>query len=168
MRYTLQNMSIYPVQKRLYLLLVVLSFFFFLIALGPGLLPNSSSSAFSWQRRFFHVLCHQDPLRSFTLNGQVMAVCARCIGIYGAFFLVMFLMPFLVLFYTVINRVGLQLIVLSIAINFVDIIGNGIDIWTNTLYSRSLIGALFGLFLSLFLTNEFFKREHKTEESYGK
>lgn len=33
-------------------------------------------------RRFFSVVCHQDPARSFWVAGAPVAVCVRCLGIY--------------------------------------------------------------------------------------
>lgn len=32
--------------------------------------------------QFFSVICHQDPVRSFWIEGAPMGVCARCLGIY--------------------------------------------------------------------------------------
>jgi uncharacterized membrane protein len=33
-------------------------------------------------RSFFSRLCHQDPMRSFMIEGSPVAVCVRCLGIY--------------------------------------------------------------------------------------
>lgn len=33
-------------------------------------------------RSFFSRLCHQDPARSFAIQGSPVAVCVRCLGIY--------------------------------------------------------------------------------------
>jgi uncharacterized membrane protein len=33
-------------------------------------------------RSFFSRLCHQDPARSFIVEGSPVAVCVRCLGIY--------------------------------------------------------------------------------------
>ncbi len=33
-------------------------------------------------RSFFSRLCHQDPARSFVVDGSPVAVCVRCLGIY--------------------------------------------------------------------------------------
>jgi uncharacterized membrane protein len=33
-------------------------------------------------RSFFSRLCHQDPTRSFVIQGSPVAVCVRCLGIY--------------------------------------------------------------------------------------
>jgi len=34
-------------------------------------------------RSFFSQLCHQDPTRSFVVQGSPVAVCVRCLGIYS-------------------------------------------------------------------------------------
>ena len=34
---------------------------------------------------FFSLICHQDPLRSWTLGGEPFGVCIRCTSIYFAF-----------------------------------------------------------------------------------
>jgi uncharacterized membrane protein len=33
-------------------------------------------------RKFFSIVCHQDPARSFWIAGAPLAVCIRCLGIY--------------------------------------------------------------------------------------
>jgi uncharacterized membrane protein len=33
-------------------------------------------------RKFFSIVCHQDPARSFSIHGAPVAVCVRCLGIY--------------------------------------------------------------------------------------
>lgn len=96
-----------------------------------------------------------------------MAVCSRCLGIYGGFAIIVLLMPLIPRFFTVINSLLLKLIVISIVVNLLDVIANQFSIWSNTLHSRLLLGASFGIFLALYLTNEFFKQIGKTEKSYG-
>lgn len=41
--------------------------------------------------RFFALICHQNPLRSWTLAGAVFPVCIRCISIYAGFFVALVL-----------------------------------------------------------------------------
>lgn len=155
-------------QKNWYFFLVVTSILLVLIALGPGLFKNGLIYGRSWQHLAFDFLCHQNPDRSFLLNGELMAVCSRCLGIYGTFMIGVLLMPLIPHFLAVINAQYLKLIVITIVINFLDVLGNSIGIWTNTLLSRFLLGSLFGLFLALYLSDEFFKRTNKPKESYGK
>ena len=155
-------------QQSLYLLLAVVSVGLFIITLGPGLFNQPDLYGYSWQHRVFDLVCHQMHDRSYSLHGASLAVCSRCTGIYGGFALAVLLMPVISQHFTVINSFFLKLIVVSIVVNFLDALGNHIGVWTNTLHSRFLLGAWFGVATALLLTNEFFKQIHKTEEDYGK
>ncbi len=55
----------------------------FLVAVLPLLLPNSLVAASA--HFAFTGLCHQDPTRSLQMNGDTMAACLRCSGIYLGF-----------------------------------------------------------------------------------
>jgi uncharacterized membrane protein len=55
------------------------------LALAPvaaPLLAASHPGSALLIRSFFSRLCHQDPSRSFVLEGSPVAVCVRCLGIY--------------------------------------------------------------------------------------
>ncbi len=130
----------------------------FVIALGPGLFNNSPVIYKSWQFHAFHLLCHQDADRSFLIDGTQMAVCARCIGIYSSFFTGVILMPVLILIKKVKSRFYFRLLVGTIILNFVDVLSNQFEFWTNTNWSRFFLGALFGLSAAFLLANEFFKK----------
>lgn len=160
-------MEIKPHQMGLYVPLLIVSLVLLGIGLGPGLFHESSFLGYSWQHKVFDLLCHQDPLRSYTLNGETMALCTRCTGIYGSFAIIVLLMPVIARFFTVINEVMVKLILVTIVLNLADVLLNSIGIWTNTLHSRFLLGVIFGGSLALLLTNEFFKKLSKTEKSYG-
>jgi uncharacterized membrane protein len=53
-----------------------------LAPLAAPLLAASHPLAALLIRNFFSRLCHQDPSRSFFLDGSAVAVCVRCLGIY--------------------------------------------------------------------------------------
>ena len=144
--------------RALYSIVFIGSSLLLIIALGPGLFGNPSIPYVSFQFEAFHALCHQDPLRSFTLKGSQMAVCARCMGIYSAFFFGVILMPVLVLIKKVKFRYYFRLLIGTIILNLTDVIGNQFDFWTNTNGSRFLLGSLFGLSSAILLSNEFFKK----------
>ena len=154
-------------QQGIYFPLLITSLGLLVIGLGPGLFHQPDLGGYSWQHQVFDMVCHQQPDRSFFINGQAMAVCSRCLGIYGGFALIVLLMPLIPRFFSVINSVLLKLIMVSIVVNLVDVIANHFSIWSNTLHSRFWLGASFGVFLALYLANEFFKRIVKKEESYG-
>ncbi len=160
-------MEVRAQQQRIYFALLATSLGLLLIGLGPGLFNQSDLSGYSWQHLVFDMVCHQNPERSFYINGQAMAVCSRCLGIYGGFASIMLLMPLIPRFINVINSLLLKLIMVSIVVNLVDVIANQFSVWSNTLHSRFWLGASFGVILALYLTNEFFKQIDKTEESYG-
>jgi uncharacterized membrane protein len=67
------------------LLKLKLSFAIFALALtplaAPLLAPNHPLIALVI-RSFFSRLCHQDPGRSFMVDGSPIAVCVRCLGVY--------------------------------------------------------------------------------------
>lgn len=161
-------MQVKTQQLGIYFPLLITSILIVIIALGPGLFHQSFFAGYSWQHRLFDLLCHQDPIRSYSVNGETMAVCARCIGIYGSFASIMVLMPLIPRFIPVINHVFLKLIIVTIVLNIVDVLLNSIGFWTNTLLSRFLLGSIFGASLAAYLTSEFFKQISKEEESYGK
>jgi uncharacterized membrane protein len=55
------------------------------VALAPLAAPLLAAShpLAAWLiRSFFSRLCHQDPARSFMVDGSPVAVCVRCLGIY--------------------------------------------------------------------------------------
>jgi uncharacterized membrane protein len=64
---------------------IKLSFVFLALTLAPlaaPLLAPSHPLIALLIRNFFSRLCHQDPSRSFMVEGSPVAVCVRCLGIY--------------------------------------------------------------------------------------
>jgi hypothetical protein len=56
---------------------------------------------------------------------------------------------------------------LTIGVNAIDIAGNAMGLWVNTLESRFILGSLFGLSIAMLITNEFFKTTTNSEDTYG-
>lgn len=161
-------MTVITFQNRgLYVLVATGSILLFLIALGPGLFHEFAHLNTTWQFKVFDILCHQDFARSYSLNESQMAVCARCIGIYGAFSIGVLLMPLFAQISQIKGRYYFKLMMGTIILNFIDVGGNLLEVWTNTNESRLILGILFGISVALFLTNEFFEKLN-AEESYGK
>jgi len=146
--------------RLLYLSVAVLALLTFGAALGPGLFNVGST----WQYLLFDKLCHQIPSRSYSVNGTQMAVCSRCIGIYGAFTLGWLLMVFISMINSKTRRYGLKLLSFVLLLNFTDIIGNYFGFWSNTLHSRLLFGALLGFAAVFLLADEFFNLKTKKTE----
>ena len=136
-------------------LLFGLAFLFF-SALGPGFFSNSEVVFHSWQFAIFDALCHQDPARSFSINGLQMAVCARCFGIYSALLSGWIFMPVYALLRVDSKNLEKNWLIAAIILNLADVSGNYFGLWTNTLISRFVMGSLFGLPLAFILVNEFF------------
>lgn len=130
--------------------------FLFIAALGPGLFSVSAPVVNNWQFAVFDVLCHQDPARSFTVSGIQMAVCARCLSIYGALLMGWILLPVYAYLKKGKSKIEKGWLIAAILLNLADVSGNYFGLWTNTLISRFILGALFGLPLAFILVHEFF------------
>ncbi|WP_421773625.1 DUF2085 domain-containing protein [Gracilimonas sp.] len=128
----------------------------FVAALGPGMFSASFTTVTSWQFAVFDVLCHQDPARSFTVSGIQMAVCARCFGIYSALLMGWILLPVYAYLGKGKSKVEKGWLIAAILLNLADVSGNYFGLWTNTLISRFILGALFGLPSAFILVDEFF------------
>src|SRR5699024_9330561 len=115
--------------KSLYALTLSLSVLLVLIALGGGLWGQQSPWFLQWQHKLFHGLCHQIPERSFWINGQPMAVCSRCFGIYAGF-LAGLISAF---FIGASIKKGLpkKILLIVLILNIVDVIGNALNFWQN-------------------------------------
>lgn len=147
-------------QKLLYGLAVVLSSVLVLIALGGGLFGQSEPWFLQLQHKLFADLCHQEPARSFWLNGQPMAVCSRCFGIYSGFFVGLITILFLEKKLKQLNTKKILLV--TLILNIVDVAGNLLGFWQNTLISRSIAGFLLGTTAALVLGQAFIKPYHLT------
>lgn len=152
--------------KALYAIVLAMAAFLFFTGLGPGLTPDVYGMTPTWHYDIFHMLCHQDPDRSFSLNGYQMAVCSRCLGIYSMLLLSMLLMPLYAFFQKTTQKTEFIWLIAAIVLNFIDVAGNFLGIWNNTLNSRLVMGGLFGLMLPLVLTNDFFSLIKRSD--YGK
>lgn len=149
--------------RLLYAGVAVSSAFLLIIALGPGL-TSAPFNPLSWHYQIFDLLCHQDAHRSYFLSGVPMAVCARCIGIYSALFAGWMLMPLVASFKRFSKKTEKWLLTSAILVNFIDVTGNFLGFWTNTLNSRFLLGIFLGLAAALFLTTDFFKKTTQSED----
>lgn len=155
-------------QISLYLLVLVLTFAVLVSALGGGLFNQEFPWIFQWQHQAFFNFCHQIPERSFWINGQPMAVCSRCIGIYSGFAAGWILLPL-----WSVKKIGgwsMKKVALGfVLINFFDIVGNMLGFWENTLVSRSALGYTIGFSAALIFSGAFFKINIKSKgEHYGR
>lgn len=144
-------------EKPLYFMVLVLSAFLFVIALGGGLFGQQAPWFMQWQHRLFVHLCHQMPDRSFWLNGQPMAVCSRCLGIYSGLFTGLVIGP--VLGRWIQKSYLKKFLLVTVILNIVDVTGNIAGFWTNTLLSRFVIGFSLAVIAGLILAQAFIKTQ---------
>lgn len=144
-------------QRNLYLLVLGLISVVVLTALGGGMFNQQGPWQLQWQHQMFSDLCHQSPERSFWLNGQPMAVCSRCIGIYAGFAFGWILLPVLALSTFTQNWPMKKGALAVVILNFIDIIGNILNLWENTLVSRLVLGSAIGTTAAFIFSGDFFK-----------
>jgi uncharacterized membrane protein len=115
--------------------LAILALALVLAPLAAPLLAASHPFAALLIRNFFSRLCHQDPSRSFVVDGSAVAVCVRCLGIYwgaavGAL---------------VRLRMGRRLLAVAMVLNLVDI-ATGMLHWHGNLpIFRFFLGLMLGV-----------------------
>lgn len=97
-----------------------------------------------WAQEVFGWLCHQDPSRSFAPGDVVLAICARCVGVYAGFVLAL---PAVVVARHVSRTLGMWLhggLVVQVAVFGFDLIPHGPTI-------RAISGQLFAVGVVYFL-----------------
>lgn len=156
-------------QSGLYLLVLVLMFAVVISALGGGLFNQQSPWISQWQHQAFFDFCHQIPERSFWINGQPMAVCSRCIGIYSGFTVGWLLLPLWSVEKSASGWSMKKIALAFVLINFFDIVGNMLGFWQNTLVSRLAMGYTMGISAALIFTGDSFKVKIKSKgNNYGR
>lgn len=144
-------------QLNLYLLVLFLVFAVVIVAFGGGLFNQQSPWFSQWQHQAFLNLCHQAPERSFWFNGQPMAVCSRCIGIYSGFTFGWLLLPVWSMTKLTNGWSMKKIAFVVLLLNFLDIVGNILGFWENTLVSRLAFGGIMGITAALIFSGDFFK-----------
>lgn len=155
----------------LYLLVLVLIAVMVIMALGGGLFGQQQYWLLQWQHQALARLCHQIADRSFWIGSQPMAVCSRCLGIYGGFAFGWMLLPITGFWKAGSSRSrSLKKILIATAvINLADIVGNYAAFWENTLTSRLILGGLLGIAAAVLFSGVFFNRNKElTGKHYGK
>jgi uncharacterized membrane protein len=142
-------------KPKLYSFILVLIFSVLVIALGGGIFNQNEAWSVQWQHRLFQGLCHQIPDRSFWIQGQPMAVCSRCFGIYFGFATGWVLMVPVMYIRKLMDISINKIILIAIAANAMDFTGNILGLWENTLISRWGLGTAIGWSSALLFINEF-------------
>lgn len=104
--------------------------------------------------KFFSYLCHQMPSRSFFLHEHQFAVCTRCFGFYGGFFLGIILYPFVRNLRDTEPLPRFWLFAAMIPMG-IDWSLTFFDIWENTHYSRFITGVILGAACAFFIVPAF-------------
>lgn len=116
----------------------------FLMLMASGFVFWDAGSLHQLSHEAFRKLCHQQSGRSFSVDGNNMAVCTRCFGIYAGLCctaLVGMLYPRGI---RVSLKSALWVAGLVFLLNTADVAGNFIGWWTNTGPSRFAAGLLAG------------------------
>jgi len=113
---------------------------FLAVAAAPvaaPLLAGSHPLAALLIRNFFSRLCHQDPARSFVVDGSRVAVCVRCMGIYCGAVVGAFLRTG--------KAVAGRLLVVALLLNLFDVVASMLHWHGNLPWPRFLLGLLLGM-----------------------
>jgi uncharacterized membrane protein len=113
------------------------------LALALALTPLAAPLLAAWHpltalliRNFFSSLCHQNPARSFVIQGSPAAVCVRCLGIYSGAALGMLA--------GLRDASAMRLLGLALLLNLLDVTC-GMLHWHGDLpWTRFLLGVLLG------------------------
>jgi uncharacterized membrane protein len=153
--------------KNLFALVLSSIIAFLIVALGGGVFGQQEPWQLQWQHQAFGHLCHQMPDRSFWISGQPMAVCSRCLGIYSGFALGWILLPFSSYFNILEHQHISTTAIAVVIINLVDIVGNLVGFWQNSLISRLILGGSLGLVVALLFSGSYFRSIIKSMDIYN-
>lgn len=146
------------VTTKLYVLVLILTSLSFVASLGGGVFHQEALSPYQrFTRAMFHQVCHQVPERGLVVNGTPTAVCSRCLGIYGGTWAGILVLGGLVGIFAMPLRTltwSFRAILAALGIIALDVVGNGLGLWTNTHLSRILTGVFLGLAVSWLLAGE--------------
>src|SRR3984893_17401394 len=106
-----------------------------LAPLAAPLLAASHPGSALLIRSFYSRLCHQDPSRSFVLDGSPVAVCVRCLGIYWGVAVGM----------VVRMKRARSLVAVAMLLNVLDIASAALHLHGNLPLTRFLLGLLLGV-----------------------
>ena len=142
----------------LYFLVLLFLCFVVITSTGEMVWGMAPEGQLHWTEKLFFGLCHQLPDRTYTIDGIMMAVNTRCFGIFLGMAAGWIVLPFVARL-TVGKKWPLLLLALAVSLQIVDYLGNLAELWQNTNHSRAVLGAIFGMALSvsvsdLFLTNK--------------
>jgi uncharacterized membrane protein len=119
-----------------------------LLALSAPWLAASHPVAALAIRGFFSALCHQDPARSFAIGSSPVAVCVRCLGIYGGVAAGAVLSGWL----RWQRSIALRYLFAGLLLNGADVAAETLHLHGNLPLERLFFGALLGAATGILLT----------------
>jgi uncharacterized membrane protein len=120
---------------RLRVPLAILALVLTLAPVAAPLLAASHPLAALLIRNFFSRLCHQDPRRSFVVDGSAVAVCVRCLGIYWG----------VAVGALVRLKAARWLLGLALIVNLADVVSEAMRWHGNVPFVRFFFGLMLGL-----------------------
>ena len=143
----------------LYFFVLCLLSFVLLASLGEMVWGAAAPGELHWTEKLFFDLCHQLPDRTYSSDGFMMAVNTRCFGIFLGMAAGWMMIPFAAK-YSEGKRWPILLLMAAITLQIVDYFGNLVELWQNTNHSRAFLGALFGIALSVSVSDLFLTRNN--------
>lgn len=143
----------------LYALILVALILLVLSSLGGGFW-GASTTLQHWSGQLFQGICHQNPLRSYKLNGLQMAVNTRCLGIFSGLLMGWLLIPLMGKM-KIKKNIPLWILLFAGMLQIIDFSGNVLDLWVNTNHSRFFTGTLLG-FAVVFYIGDLFNQPDQT------
>jgi len=101
-------------------------------------------------RFFFTPICHQMESRSFHLAGHALPVCARCTGIYSGFMIGILTIILAGRFWKV-RHPTRSFLFFGLAISGLEAILSFLNVFSSTLLTRSITGAVLGIIIAFFV-----------------
>lgn len=140
--------------KKLYVILLLALMLLVLFSLGKGFWGDSGVVGSHWTENLFYGVCHQIPERTFTINGNLMAINTRCFGIFTGLFAGWLLIP---VFKNRVqnNRIIIYILAFAVILQIIDYTGNLMLWWENTNISRALLGGILGVAASVSIAGMF-------------
>lgn len=113
-----------------------------LFSLGGGFW-GAETTIGHWTGDLFRGICHQNPMRSFYLNGVQMAVNTRCFGVFIGLFAGWIAIPVCIQLKLKKNPF-LWYLLLAVIVQIIDFSGNLLQLWENSDQSRFILGWFLG------------------------
>lgn len=139
--------------RTLYTLILFALLMLVIASLGAG--PWGAGSTLQhWTGELFRGICHQNPLRSYHINGVQMAVNTRCFGIFSGLLLGWVMIPVMVNM-KLKKNIPLWILLFAVILQIIDFSGNILQLWINTNHSRFFTGSLLGVATALYISDLF-------------